>query len=430
MCFIICLFLALILFQENKLNFFYYNLFSYIDEIFIVFICVLTFFSIFRKKRIYKEHHNLFLLILLFIFVGCLSWIINSFKNSNLTNLIMSAFLACKFFICIICFSILDFKFDIKKYILKIIFLVEKIAIIIGFINFVTPNIYFKFFSFNERYIRFGFESITSCFNHPSTFGWFMLLCSFLHFLLYRYENKSKEKIYAIISVIFALLSFRTKIILGVFISYFVYEFIIEKKDIKKYLKSFFLGLVLFGILFFSFRNVLNYTYSVYFKSEQGITARSALTTTGKRIMWDYFPFGVGFGKYGTWYASKDYSEYYYKYELNNIYGLRKDDSRYSTDTFWPAIMGETGFIGIITYIIILIYVLSLLLKYNREQVSNPYDKIFYVCSILALCHLLVESTGEASFNFSPKNIIVGIFVGISLKDYLKYKYIKNKEVS
>lgn len=77
-----------------------------------------------------------------------------------------------------------------------------------------------------------------------------------------------------------------------------------------------------------------------------------------------------------------------------------------------------------------LIYIVKLLLKYNKYNDLEPKDKEFLVCSVLIIALLIVESFGEASFNFSPKNIIAGIFVGVTIKNLGKCKEICNNNES
>ena len=416
----ISIFLYLILFQGIKLNMINLSILSSVDEIFVFLFGFIFIFNIIKNKEILKEQLYLVLIVSLFSIVGLLSFFINS--TGSLLDLLMSNILAIKFFLVIIAFFTFNFKFDIKSVIVKVIFNVEKIAIILGSVNFIFPMFYLKFFTFAERYTRFGLESITSCFNHPSTFGWFMLVCAIIHFTRYKYEDSKRDKIYAIVDIIFALCSFRTKIIIGVIVLFIVFEFIIQRNDIRKYLKAIALGTVIVVGIFITFRGVLENTYKLYFTSTQGTTARGALNDTGVKIMKDYFPLGVGFGKYGTWYASKNYSEYYSKYGISNIYGLKKGESKYATDTFWPAIMGETGAVGLVIYVLILGYIIKMLLSYNKIKQIKSNDKVFLASAILMLTLLIIESFGEASFNFSPKNIIAGLFIGISLNDYSKYK--------
>lgn len=132
--------------------------------------------------------------------------------------------------------------------------------------------------------------------------------------------------------------------------------------------------------------------------------------------MKDYFPIGVGFGKYGTWYAAINYSEYYIKYNMNTIYGLTRENSKYSTDTFWPAIIGETGIIGLGIYIALIIYTFKSVF-YAYKNSINEKGEMYIIRSIALLIFIIaiIESFGEASFNASPKNIITALFVGFSL---------------
>ena len=176
-------------------------------------------------------------------------------------------------------------------------------------------------------------------------------------------------------------------------------------------------------LILFLFKDIIINTYDLYFLGNQGETARQVLDETGKEILKDYFPIGVGFGKFGTYYAALNYSEYYYIYGISDVYGLTKDDPKYSMDTFWPAIMGETGFLGLIVYIYLVVSIFKQLFKcINLGEKRLNVDKIYNLTSILIFIQFVVESFGEATFNTSPQNILVAIFIGISLNTYNKKK--------
>ena len=87
-----------------------------------------------------------------------------------------------------------------------------------------------------------------------------------------------------------------------------------------------------------------------------------ALYKTSALVGRDYFPLGAGLGRYGSWLSREHYSPLYAEYGLNDVRGLAParpagDGLRArvaapsATDTFWPAILGEMGVIGLIAYL-------------------------------------------------------------------------------
>lgn len=75
--------------------------------------------------------------------------------------------------------------------------------------------------------------------------------------------------------------------------------------------------------------------------------ARTILTFDSFDVAADYFPFGAGFARYGSYLAAANYSPEYVSRGYPGVYGMGPlPGGRFLTDTQWPAIVGETGFIG------------------------------------------------------------------------------------
>ena len=418
---IISLMLFVIFFQGIKLNIPEIPFLSYIDEIFIVICLILALKRIIKSGTINKNSFKILLALMVFIILGSLSCVLNS--QFDIKSLMVSMFLSVKFWLLIFALENIKLSEGLKESIIKVIFIVEKIAIVIAIFNLFFTETYLNYFSFDESYYRFGMISITSCFNHPATFGWFMLFCAMLRFSIFYYEKQQKDAIIGVIDILFSLLSLRTKVFISVIVCIIFYVLYINKKNIKKIIKKLPILLLISILILFLFKDIIINTYDLYFLGNQGETARQVLDETGKEILKDYFPIGVGFGKFGTYYAALNYSEYYYIYGISDVYGLTKDDPKYSMDTFWPAIMGETGFLGLIVYIYLVVSIFKQLFKcINLGEKRPNVDKIYNLTSILIFIQFVVESYGEATFNTSPQNILVAIFIGISLNTYNKKK--------
>ena len=73
-------------------------------------------------------------------------------------------------------------------------------------------------------------------------------------------------------------------------------------------------------------------------------------------------------------------------------------------DTYWPAILGQFGFIGLISVVVILIMI--------YKNICINKDKYKYFQQLSILLYLLVLSTGETSF-MSPIATLLCVIMAI-----------------
>ena len=162
------------------------------------------------------------------------------------------------------------------------------------------------------------------------------------------------------------------------------------------------LGIAGLLVIFVTFQQIEAY----YFTKNEN--ARNELTRTSITIAKEYFPIGTGFGTYGSYASAKKYSAVYYKYGLNNVWGLSKDFNAFITDTFWPMIIGQFGILGCATYIICLICIL----KNIQEGYSYTKDKYVYLACLISLVYLLISSSSETAFANSFASLLALIIGG------------------
>jgi hypothetical protein len=93
---------------------------------------------------------------------------------------------------------------------------------------------------------------------------------------------------------------------------------------------------------------VVSSTYQDYISPHGEPEARTVLTLDSIGVAADHFPAGAGFGRFGSAIAAETYSPEYVARGYPDIWGLGRteEDGRFLTDTEWPAIIGETGFLG------------------------------------------------------------------------------------
>ena len=132
--------------------------------------------------------------------------------------------------------------------------------------------------------------------------------------------------------------------------------------------------------------------YSYYFSPYALMMARGQFAFNGLRIAKDRFPFGTGFGTFGSRAAQAWYSPVYYWYEMYHTPGLDPLWPSFACDTFWPMILGETGWLGLAGYL-----GLMGVLAYGifAQKTKGAWA---YTAALTAVVFELLDTTGNLAF--------------------------------
>ena len=103
----------------------------------------------------------------------------------------------------------------------------------------------------------------------------------------------------------------------------------------------------------------------------------------------DYIPFGSGLGSFGTAAAAKEYSPLYFKYRLNDIWGLDPINPMFLADAFYPT-LAEYGIVGLLLFLIFW--------KRRLWESNKIPDLASYRMALMALLALALESTADSSY--------------------------------
>lgn len=136
--------------------------------------------------------------------------------------------------------------------------------------------------------------------------------------------------------------------------------------------------------------------------------ARLALYRGAVEIATDEFPLGAGLGRYGSWMSRVEYSPLYVEYGLSKVYGLRPKNPKFATDTFWPQIAGELGWLGVAAYGGFLGAIGLGLWRASRRAWPSPLMTVVVTGSSLVLVQSLVESLASAMFH-SPARVYLAL---------------------
>ena len=263
---------------------------------------------------------------------------------------------------------------NIKRIVVKIcrgcaVFL--SATLVINIFTNILPHFYeFRFFTYAQQLF----------FGHPTYMGSTSVA---LMTLLIGFREEGKSNIsYILMCMLVAFFSFRFKILvfLGFFVVFMYYES--KRRQIGKIV---IIVIAIAGIAF-------SYQQIRYYYLENTDFARSALTMTSFKIANDHFPFGSGFAAFGSYQSGINYSPIYHKYGIDHIWGMTRKEIYFISDNFWPMIIGQFGYIGLLFFVL---FILSLISLINRlKAISYSY----YYSALSCIVYLLISSTSESSF--------------------------------
>lgn len=153
-------------------------------------------------------------------------------------------------------------------------------------------------------------------------------------------------------------------------------------------------------------------------------SARGLLIGGAFEIAAASFPFGAGFGRYGSYVASVNYSPEYVERGWTRYYGLGEGTEwgRFLTDTQWPAFLGETGWLGTVLFAAGLIAMVI----YMARRIS-PIEPVLYTwirwCGIGWILMITIESIGAPVFTSPPAYPFA--FIGVGIVASLRYQHKK-----
>ncbi len=142
-------------------------------------------------------------------------------------------------------------------------------------------------------------------------------------------------------------------------------------------------------VIFFTWTK-FNAYYVEGFQEDAQAMARPATYETGMTIMFkDYIPFGSGLGSFGTAAAAKEYSPLYYKYHLDEIWGLDPSNPMFLADAFYPT-LAEYGIVGLFFFL--------WFWKRRLWEANKIPNLIYYRMALMCILALALESTADSSY--------------------------------
>lgn len=217
--------------------------------------------------------------------------------------------------------------------------------------------------------------------------GQIALCCAMIYYLFSKQTKKNRN--IAIIIMLLGLVSGKSKYF-GECVCFIALVMFVKSRinftSVSTLLKVGALGAV---VIFFTWTK-FNAYYVEGFQEDAQAMARPATYETGMQIMFhDYVPFGSGLGSFGTAAAAKEYSPLYYKYNLNEIWGLNPENPMFLADAFYPT-MAEYGIVGLFFFL--------WFWKRRLWEANKIPNLIYYRMALMCILALALESTADSSY--------------------------------
>jgi hypothetical protein len=299
---------------------------------------------------------------------------------------------------------------------LFVFFWIGVVFLFSGFVDFIAPE-RFRAMIGNVTPVEYrnNLPSATGLFPLPLGFGWFM---AYLSLFCFAYFMKLKKMPYLLMGVVFfsgCFIAQRLKSIVGLIAGILISLFLISSRTHLKMGLIIFICFVLIMIFMLPLIvQIVQLKMTPFMDSEKvNDIARYIMYLTSIDIANDFFPFGAGIGRFGSHLSAVYYSPIYELYGLSTIHGMTKEDHNFLLDTFWPMILGETGWIGLLVYSLMIIVIFRTLVRYMNETVG-VMAQAFQLGTIMMLSESLVESIAEPIFTAPPLGFFVFGAIGIS----------------
>lgn len=376
---------------------------QYFDEIvayIFIFFAIIT--ILVNKYKLSLQEFKVIFVILLILVVGIIGNFV--YKNQSIKYALLDFLLMFKF---AFAYFVGRFLFNnISIFHLKRVINTEAQIIVVLLSILILSNLVLNFFPIAE--VRYGFPVQQLFFSHPTYLASFCI--NLLVFLTLFAKYYRVNSLFILVDLLIIASSLRAKALAFVFIYVLVWIMITMKRKIRI---GNIIGIISFIVVLFSpvikekilahqdFARFLLYKYSL-------VIAKSN------------FPLGSGFGSFASFVSGKYYSPLYYYYGLNNTYGLSPDRYNFISDTFWPMIIGQLGFFGLLLFVYLITIFLSMIYKRTKGNVH------FRLAAFIPMLYLLISSTSESSFA-NPIAVIFFLVLGVILNDKSMKYFAKNE---
>lgn len=224
--------------------------------------------------------------------------------------------------------------------------------------------------------------------------------CVFLTgYIFFTWENVKIDYLVLIVSIVMLIMPLRAKGYAAVVFVIVSFLWILQMKRKIKLTEVVVTVALLISV-------VWKKLYYYYIRGARDDFARYRMFRSSIDVANDFFPFGTGWSTFGSYYAAKEYSPVYYLYGIDSHRELGVKTKLYLTDNYWPSVIAETGWIGLISMMLVVLLLFILVQRMYKIDIAT------YASGILLLFYMLVTTMEESGFA-QPVLMCIGWLMGV-----------------
>lgn len=372
--------------------------------------------------------------ILLFFSASLFVGLVSSFFNGDLEPIAYQVLLTYQGIL--VFFVLYNLDINIRqayRYLVSFIML-GVLVLAIAFLELIDRELVYGIFHSgglpHEAIDRGDYSSVQSVFGHPGLYSWYMAFVFSICCGLWLDNKKYLYSFLGILCAIGVVISLRRKTIISLIIVFIFFIVFFLNKNNRKYVLFF--GICGFLLLLTVFNEQIIYLFQqgfAHYYGDEYYSPRNILLFESISLANSTFPLGEGYGTFGSWMSRVNYSDLYIELGLYKNYGMTEDNGIYLTDTYWPMIIAELGWIGF-TSVVLLWFSILRRLVINFKQSSKPKYRVFHCAASLVLVQVLCESIASPSMAKAPEMFFVMLLAGVSCRLALKEKVVESAFVS
>lgn len=382
---------------------------SYTDEI-VALVLLLEMILNYRvvQAKLSKIEAKMLLVYIAFAALGLISSAINPVQSAFL---IFADMLVCMK-VAIFYFytrTVLNVRVDSTVLIGKLSRMVKPLVLLFGLLA--IHDIAFTPF-FKKADYRYFMYALQLCFGHPTLLAAFSITCAVIIMAGLSIENKKNDKCVILVALTLAILTLRGKAIAATIAIVVMYVTLFVIKKHAKVIGT--LGGVVAALM------VGWDQFAFYFGAAAQARddfIRAKLLRDSISLANHFFPLGTGYGSFGSNIAAEHYSSLYVALGYSGLAGGSRGENFALSDSFWPIIIAQFGWIGLLLFVYFLI---GLVRKVFELYGINRY---LFWAGISAIVYEIIASIAESAF-FHPVAIplfcVLGLIINSGEIEYEK----------
>lgn len=299
----------------------------------------------------------------------------------------------------------------------KYFFLIGTALVITGAVNLVAPGPWAQVFSPSGNLdYRFGIPSLIGPFVHPGIYATVLGLISIAALSYRRTVRKSRASAFlAFTTAVGSLLGMRRRLWAAAAMAWagLLARTSTRATAVLVTVLAVPAGILVSGDFFSSIFGSISREYLS--ETGQASAARTVLSLGAVDVANLAIPFGAGFGRYASWVAALRYSPEYVARGFDHIWGLtplERGSSNFLLDTFWPAVIGETGWLGLLAFIGLVLSIIRMFYKLSAKTESRALARCVGVTGFGWMLFILFDSVAGPSF-YNPLYMILYAIIGV-----------------